>query len=172
MWVKDLFAAWRGERIVLFSPIPIDVLRRWLSGNPSHGAYDVIRRSAAKLNTRSPWRPVLRGRLLRADSGSQFVGVLGWDPVLKVFTCCVLGAFAGVFVAGVALAVFSAGNDGRPTAGAAMFSIAFGLFGVVGGLVSIVVGYRETRGQTAYLRSWIKGQMDAPWYRGPQPYDD
>ena len=49
--------------------------------------------------------------------------------------------------------------------------IAFGLFGIVTGLASTLTGYREARAQTAYLRSWINGRMDAPWYRKSQTFD-
>ena len=172
VWVTDLLAAWRGEPIALSSPMPIEVARHWLSGNPSHGAGDVIRRAPARLNTRSAWRPVLRGRLLQTDSGSTFIGVLGWDPALKVLTCCLLGAFAGVLLTGTVVAVSSALHGGWRAAGPALALDAFGLFGVATGLVSILIGYRETRGQTAYLRSCITGQMNTPWYQNRQGTDD
>jgi hypothetical protein len=161
-WVTDLIAAWRGERIVLSSPMPLEVARRRLSGDPSGGATDVVRRPAATLNTRSAWRPVLRGRLRPAGSGSEFVGVLGWDPALRALTCCQLGASAAVLVAG---AVVAASHGWRP-AGPAPGLTALGLFGVLVSLASIVLGYRETRGQTASLRSWITGSMHTPWQPG------
>ena len=171
-WATDLLAAWRGEHIVLSSPMPIEVTRRFLSDNPSHGARDVVHRGAARLNSRSAWRPVLRGRLLQADSGTQFVGVLGWDPALKVLTCCLLGAFGGMLMTGMALAVSWAWQGGWRAAGPALAVAGFGLFGVLTSLASILIGYRETRGQTACLRSWITGQMGTPWYRSRQGLDD
>jgi len=163
-WVTDLLAAWRGEAIAVSSPMPIEVARQWLS-SPSLGAGDVVRRAGAQLNTRSSWRPVLRGRLLRTGSGSEFVGVLGWDPVLKVLTCCLLGAFTGILLTGLVLAVSAAMQGGWRAAGPGLAVAAFGLFGVLTALASTLIGYRETRGQTAYLRSWITGQMSAPWYQ-------
>src|SRR3954453_15735164 len=99
-WAVDLIAAWRGEPLALSSPMPLEVARRWLSGTDD-GAGDVIRRAAASLNNRSPWRPVLRGRLRQSGSGSTFVGVLGWAPVLKIWTGGVLVAFAGALLTGV-----------------------------------------------------------------------
>lgn len=171
-WVTDLLAAWRGERIVLSSPMPVEVARRWLSGDSPPKAGDVIRRSGAKLNTKSTWRPVLRGRLLAADSGSRFVGVLGWDPALKVLTCCVFGGFAAVFLTGSTVAAASAAHGGWHAAAPGVALAGFGLFGVLTCLASTLVGYRETRGQTDYLRSWITGQMNAPWYRDRESSDD
>jgi hypothetical protein len=171
-WVADLLAAWRGERIALSSPMPVEVARRWLSGDSAPGAGDVIRRSAAKLNTRSTWRPVLRGRLLPADSGSTFVGVLGWDPALKVLTCCLVGAFAVLSLTGTTVAAVSGAHGGWRAAGPALAMVGFGLFGILAGLASALIGYRETRDQTAYLRSWITGQMNAPWYRDRQSSGD
>lgn len=172
IWVADLLAAWRGERISLFSPMPLEVARRWLSGDSPLEAGDVVRRSAAKLNTRSTWRPVLRGRLLPAESGSTFVGFLGWDPALKVLTCCLFGAFAGLFLTGTTVAVVSAAHGGWRAAAPGMALAGFGLFGVFTSLASTLIGYRETRDQTDYLRSWITGQMNAPWYRGRESSDD
>jgi hypothetical protein len=165
-WVTDLLAAWRGEPLVLSSTMPVDVARRWLGV----GSSDEIRRTAAQLNTRASWRPVLRGRLLPADSGSQFVGILGWDPMLKMLTCCLTSVFAAVFLAGVTVVFFSALTPvSRLTPGLAM--AASGLFGVITLVASTVVGYRETRGQTAYLRSWITGQMAMQWFGGRQASD-
>ncbi len=135
-------------------------------------AGDVIRRSAAKLNTRSTWRPVLRGRLLPADSGSTFVGFLGWDSALKVLTCCLFGAAAGLLLTGTTVAAVSAAHGGWRAAAPGMSLAGFGLFGVLTSLASTLVGYRETRAQTDYLRSWIIGQMNAPWYRGRQNSHD
>ncbi|MCA2212570.1 hypothetical protein [Jidongwangia harbinensis] len=128
-WVTDLLAAWRGERIVLSSRMPVEVACRWLSGNSASGAGDVIRRSAAKLNTRSAWRPVLRGRLFPADSGSRFVGVLGWDPALKVLTCCLFGAFAVLLLTGSTVAAVSAAHGGWRAAGPGLAMAGLGLFG-------------------------------------------
>lgn len=156
-WVGDLRAAWQAERIVLASPMPIEVARYWLFDGQGPAVGDYFRRGGATLNTRTPWRPVLRGRLLPAGSGSTFVGVLGWDPLYRAFTCCLLGAFAAVFVAGVA----ALASGGR---GQSALLIVLGLFGIFAGLLSIVAGYRETREQTAYLRSWITGVMNTPWY--------
>jgi hypothetical protein len=158
-WVKDLLAAWGGESLVLPSPMPIEVLRRWLGV----GSSDKVRRAAAQLNTRAGWRPVLRGRLLPAGSGSQFVGVLGWDPMLKALTCCVFTSFAAAFLTGVTFLIVSAAKQASllmPALGVT----AFGLFGMVTAVVSTLVGYRETRGQAAYLRSWITGQMAMEWF--------
>ncbi|MFI7598873.1 hypothetical protein [Actinoplanes sp. NPDC049681] len=171
-WVTDLLAAWRGEHIALSSPMPVEVARRWLSGDSASEAGDVIRRSAAKLNTRSTWRPVLRGQLLPSDSGSTFVGVLGWDPALKVLTCCLFGAFAGVFLVGATVAAASAAYRGWHAVGLGLALAGFGLFGVLTSLASTLIGYRETRGQADYLRSWITGQLNAPWYRARGSSDD
>jgi len=163
-WAVDLFAAWRGEAITVSSPMPLEVTRQWLSG-PSLRAGDVVRRAAAQSNTRNSWRPVLRGRLLRTGSGSEFVGVLGWDPVLKALTGCLLGACTAILLTGLVLGVSSAAQGGWRAAGPGLATAAFGLFGVLTALASTVIGYREARGQTAYLRSWIMGQMNAPWYQ-------
>ncbi|WP_433294675.1 hypothetical protein ACQP2F_33735 [Actinoplanes sp. CA-030573] len=161
--MTDLAAAWRGERIALSSSMPIEVARRWVSGDAASAGGDVVRRTAARLNTRSAWRPVLRGRLVAAGTGCRFAGVLGWDPKLRALTCCLLGASVAALGTGTVLAVTAA--SGRWAASGAA---ALGLFGVVVALVSTVVGYRETRGQRDYLRSWITGRMNAPWYRaGP-----
>jgi hypothetical protein len=168
VWVTDLLAAWRGESIALSSPMPIEVARQWVSGDPSYGAGDVIRRAAARLNTRNLWRPVLRGRLLPTGSGSTFIGVLGWDPGLKAFAYCLLGPFTGVLLTGAVLAVSSAVRGDWQATGPTLAVAAFGLFGVLTGLVSILLGYRETREQTAYLRSWITGRMNTPWYQNHQ----
>lgn len=171
VWVTDLIAAWRGEPIALSSPMPIEEVRHWLSTDPSSGAGDIVRRAAARQNTWSTWRPVLRGRLLRTDSGSSFVGVVGWDPAVKLLSCCLLGAFAGVFLTGTAVAASSAAHGGWRAAGPGLAVAAFGLFGILTGLASILIGYRETRGQAAYLRSWITGQMNTPWYQNRHPDD-
>jgi hypothetical protein len=61
---------------------------------------------------------------------------------------------------------------GWRAAGPGLATAGLGLFGVLTGLVSTPIGYRETCDQTAYLRSWITGQMNAPWYRGHQSSDD
>lgn len=151
--------------------MPFEVLRQWLSGNPSYRAGDTIWREAARLNSRSMWRPVLRGRLLRTDSGSAFIGVVGCDPVLKLVSCCRLGAFAGMLLTGTVVAVWSAVHADRHAAGPALAVSALGLFGVLTSLASILVGYRETREQAAYLRSWITGQMNTPWYQGRRTAD-
>lgn len=158
-WVKDLFAAWGGESLVLSSPMPIEVLRRWLGV----GSSDEVRRAAAQLNTRAGWRPVLRGRLVPTGSGSQFVGVLGWDPVLKALTCCIFTSFAGAFLTGATLLIFSAAKQASPFL-PALGVTAFGLSGMVAAVISTLVGYRETRGQASYLRSWITGQMAMEWF--------
>ena len=115
---------------------------------------------------------MLKGRLLPADSGSKFVGVLGWDPALKVLTCCLFGAFAVLFFAGATVAAVSAAGGGRRAAGPSLAAAGLGLFGVLTSLASTLIGYRETRDQTAYLRSWITGQMNAPWYRDHQSSND
>jgi hypothetical protein len=158
-WVKDLLAAWRGESLALSSPVPIEVLRRWLGV----GSSDQIRRTAAQLNTRAGWRPVLRGRLLSTGSGSQFVGVVGGDPVLKALTCSLFTGFAGAFLTGVTLLILSAVGQADQVM-PALAVAAFGLFGMVTAVVSTLVGYRETRGQASYLRSWIMGQMAVEWF--------
>lgn len=162
-WTKDLLAAWRGESLVLSSPMPIDDLRSWLAV----GSSDEIRRTAAQLNTRAGWRPVLRGRLRPVGSGSQFVGVLGWDPALKALSCCMLSGFAAAFGTGATLLVLSAlGQVSLFMSGLEL--VVFGLFGLVTVVVSTLVGYRESLGQTSYLRSWITGQMAMEWF-GERP---
>lgn len=158
-WVKDLLAAWSGESLVLSSPMPVEDLRRWLGA----GSSDELRRTAAQLNTRAGWRPVLRGRLRPTGSGSQFVGVLGWDPVLKTLTCCLFTGFAGAFLTGVTLLIVSAAQQAGLVL-PALAVTALGLFGMLAAVISTLVGYRETRGQASYLRSWITGQMATEWF--------
>ena len=40
-------------------------------------------------------------------------------------------------------------------------------FARVASVIGVVVGYRETRGQAAYLRSWIEGRLSTPWISNP-----
>jgi hypothetical protein len=44
---------------------------------------------------------------------------------------------------------------------------ALGLFGLITVVASTVAGYRESRGQTSYLRSWITGPMAMEWFGEP-----
>ena len=166
--MTDLLAAWRTEPIVLSSPMPIEVSRRWLFSEPVNRNGDLIWRRAAKLNTRSPWRPVLRGKVLGTDSGSMFVGVLGWDPVLKVFTCCWLGVVTAVASTSTAIVSYSAVHGDWRAVLPALGVAAGALIGVFIGLLAVLLGYREAYAQTEYLRSWIIGSMNAPWYRNRQ----
>lgn len=170
--MTDLLAAWRTEPIVLSSPMPIEVARRWLFSGPVDRNGDLIWRRAAKLNTRSPWRPVLRGKILGTDSGSMFVGVLGWDPVLKVFTCCWLGVVTAIASTSTAIGSYSAVHgDGRAVVPALAVAAA-ALIGAFIVLLTVLLGYREAYAQTEYLRSWITGHMNTPWYQNRQSGDE
>ena len=79
--------------------------------------------------------------------------------------------FAGLLVTGTTVGIVLAFHRGWPAAGPAFGLAAFGLFGVSGGLLSTLSGYREYRGQTANLRSWITGTMSTPWRPDPQGSD-
>jgi len=170
IWAKDLRAAWRTESIVLSSPMPIEVARGWLFGGQAGGNRDVVRRAGANLNTRTAWRPVLRGRLLPIESGSTFVGILGWDPGLRFRTCCLLGTSAALFAIGAATLTLSLFTGESHPVG--VFLVCLGGFGAFTLTAGIVAGYRETQGQLSYLRSWITGQMNVPWYQESRTIDD
>jgi len=170
IWVKDLQAAWRTESIVLSSPMPIEVARGWLSGGQAGANRDFIRRAAADLNTRTTWRPVLRGRLLPTESGSAFVGTLGCDPGMKILSCCLLGAFTVMFLIGVPTLISSLLSGGLNEVGILLTCL--GVLGVISGIAGIVAGYRETEGQLSYLRSWITGHMNTPWYQERRTIED
>ena len=189
-WIKDWLAEWRNEPMVMVSPLSVDAVRERLAAASTSylravfmfggwGGYRVVGRvsarrvvlEAAKVGVRNSWRPVLRGHLEPAGTGSRLVGTLGWHPVVKAFTVVWFGAANCVFLGFVVRVVALAWN-GDATGDDVLLCLvplAFIVFFV--GLNAWAI--RAGRGEAKYLRSWLVERLQSadaaiPGYRAWQ----
>lgn len=176
-------SSWRDQCFVVSSPLTVDDARRRLrDGLTTRGpAFAVglasitesrvvrgqvrqesVRLVAMRPGVRNSWRPVLRGRLQATDIGCQLACRLGWDPFVRVFTACWLGAVLLGFVHGVVTTV------GRAWTGdfATLRDSATLIGGTLGSALFIVglttLARRLSRGDVAHLRTWLAERLQSP----------
>jgi hypothetical protein len=175
-WIKIWLRAWRSEPLVLVSPLPVPVVRaRLIEGSVPYlravftfggwGGYHVVGRvgtrwislEAAIVGQRNSWRPVLRGRLERAEAGSRLVGTLGWSPFVKAFSALWLSIMGCVFLGFVIRAVVMAWRDG---ASGEAFLICLAPLGFVLFFLGLTAwGIQAGHREAMYLRSWLADRM-------------
>jgi hypothetical protein len=177
--VETWLRAWRSERVVLVSPLPVETVRtRLIEGTTSYvrsafayggwGDFRVVGRvgtqtislQAVAGGLRNSWRPVARGRLEPVGTGSRFVGTLGWSPFVRTFSAVWLGGVGLIFVVlvGHAITLTWAGDASAGVFLVCLAPVGFVLFFI--GLTSfgIWAGRREEK----YLRSWMADRLQAP----------
>ena len=180
--------AWRSEPVALESPLPLPVVRQRLKdGSVSYlragfaygglGGYRVVGRvcdrtvslQAARVGIRNSWRPVMRGRLEPAGTGTRLVGKLGWHPAVRVFSGVWVGMAFGIFLVATGFAV-AAPWDPKAFL-VSLVPLGFVAFFV--GLTALCI--RLSRGEVAYLRSWLADRLQTaesgiagyqPWLGG------
>ena len=116
--------------------------------------------SAVEADVRNSWRPLFRGRLDPAGTGSELVGSIGWSPFVKVFSALWLSCGCGLVVALAGL-------------GSVLCLVPLGFVLLFAGLVA--VGIKACRREDAYLRSWLVERLQTaesaipgyhPWRQG------
>lgn len=162
--------------MVLVSPLPLQTVRaRLIEGRTSYlraafafgggGGYHVVghvgaRRvslQAVKVGVRNSWRPVMRGRLEPEQSGSRFVGRLGWSPFVKAFSALWLGAVTCFFL-GLLIRALAMAWAGEATGVAFLICLApLGFVFFFAGLTTW--GTLAGRGEAMILRSWLEDRL-------------
>jgi len=165
--------------MLILSPLAVQVARQRLAaGRISYfraaftfggvGGYRVVGRvgarrivlEAAKAGVRNSWRPVFRGRLEPARTGSRLVGTLGWHPVVKAITALWLGAVSCLFL-GLVVRLVALAWNGNATGDDVLFCLvplAFVVFFAGLSAWAILAG----RGEVRYLRSWLADRLQTP----------
>lgn len=191
-WFGIWLRAWRSEPLAFVSPLSVRAVRaRLIEGSTSYwrsaftfggfGGVRVVGRvgtrrislQAVQGGVRNSWRPLLRGRLEPAETGSRFVGRLGWSPFVRAFSALWLGcgccALLVLVVRAVALSL-----SGHSTADA--FLVCLIPLGFVLFFVALTAwGIRAGRREATYLRSWMADRLQTaeagvrgyrPWQNG------
>ena len=191
-WFGIWLRAWRSEPWEFVSPLFVEEARtRLIEGSTSYlrsaltfgggGGFSVIGRvgttrislQAVQAGVRNSWRPLLRGRLEPAGTGSRFAGTIGWSPFIRAFSGLWLGGVCCFFLA---LAGRAAALAWRGEATADAFLICLAPLGFVLFFVALTSwGIHAGRREAEYLRSWMADRLQAaeagipgyrPWQEG------
>jgi hypothetical protein len=160
----------------MMSPLPVEVVRERLDADripylrasfmvSGFGRYHIVGRVGTRLiklearrtGIRNSWRPVLRARLEPKGTGSQLVGRIGMDPVVKVFSAFWLGAVSCVFLVGVVNAMVTTWSGDASGAAVLICLLPLGFMLFFVGLTAFAT--QLGRGQGTYLRLWLAERL-------------
>jgi hypothetical protein len=182
-----LIRGWGSKPVELTSPMSVDaasyVLTSEVSGYGSRllrglslglgprivtgrveGGY--VRLQALRPGIRNSWRPTLVGHIVPMPRGSQLLGELRMNTLVRVFSALWLGIDALFFVGGIVGLVgeLLRGDPSKALSSLALAGIALGFAAFFIGLTAL--GAKMGDNDEAFLRQWLEERLQVPSSHG------